>query len=191
MVSRLRAEAITARLKTKRTCDGCDLCCTALAVPAVGKPDGVRCQHLCGEPGKSCSIYKDRPEACYDFICLWRGSDHHMPPEAKPSVAGFVAALGELDKFPPVLRIHPDPARPTAWQAHIPLFKKLAARFNCIVAVGQGKRATNTISPKGNVYSAAVFPAIFKDGGLQAGVPAEDFLPNRRSWMQMSMELWG
>lgn len=161
-----------------------------MGVESIGKPDAVRCPHLCGEPGKNCSIYADRPTECREFLCLWRASDKHMPEAAKPSVAGYVAALGKLDDFPPVLRIHPDPDRPTAWQDHIPLFKKLSRKFNCIVAVGQGKRASHAIAPNGNVYSGAVFPAIFANNGLSVGIPAGDFLPNRRTWLQMSGELF-
>ena len=191
MITRDQANAAIASLNTARTCDGCVLCCTALGVYSLKKPDGVRCQHLCGEPGKSCSIYANRPEECYGFICVWRAFDRVLPDYAKPSAIGFVIALGDTDAFPPLLRIHPDPDRRDAWQAHIPLLKRLAAKFNCIVAIGQGAHATHTISPKGNVYSAAVFPAIFQNNGLKAGVPDADFLPNRRTWHQMPPELFG
>lgn len=190
MTSRLESDYLMSRLKTKRTCDGCDLCCKAMEVYSLKKPVGVPCKHLCGEPGKNCSIYKDRPEDCYDFICLWRGSDRHMPQWAKPSNAGFVAALGKLDEFPPVLRIHPDHDRPTAWENYIPLLQDLAEKFNCIVAIGQGVGATHAIAPNGKIYSRAVFPIVFGNNGLTVGIPEGDFLPNRRTWLQMSQELW-
>lgn len=52
----------------KRKCGTCTLCCTALAVPELDKPNGVPCEHL---TTAGCGIYEDRPESCRQFECGW------------------------------------------------------------------------------------------------------------------------
>lgn len=190
-MDRTKSQQLLAALPTKRTCDGCDLCCTAMAVHSLNKPPGERCRHLCGAPGKSCSIYADRPDDCAEFICLWRGSDHHLPDGLFPAKAGFVAALGDIEQVPPVLTIHPDPDRPQAWVDHLDTLKALAAKFNCIVVVGSGAKACLALAPNGNSYSRVLFPILFKNGGDLVGLPSADFLPGVRSWLSMSVALWG
>ena len=51
---------------SKRKCGACTLCCTALAVPELDKPNGVPCKHLTPE---GCGIYEDRPPSCRAFEC--------------------------------------------------------------------------------------------------------------------------
>ena len=51
-------------------CGSCNACCIAPVVSAVQKPAGQPCQHLrLGKQG--CMIYKDRPECCKTYSCLW------------------------------------------------------------------------------------------------------------------------
>src|SRR5690606_657388 len=52
----------------KRTCGACTLCCTALAVPELDKPNGVPCKHLTPH---GCGIYEERPESCRAFACAF------------------------------------------------------------------------------------------------------------------------
>jgi hypothetical protein len=52
-----------------RKCGACTLCCTAMAVPELDKPNGVPCVHL---TRNGCGIYEDRPESCRGFLCGWR-----------------------------------------------------------------------------------------------------------------------
>ena len=49
-------------------CGSCAACCTDLSIAELNKPQGTPCQHLC-ESG--CSIYRDRPDVCQDYSCLW------------------------------------------------------------------------------------------------------------------------
>jgi hypothetical protein len=58
-----------------RACGDCTGCCTELTIddPALRKPDGVGCRHLCGvEQGGPCGIYDSRPATCRDWFCGWR-----------------------------------------------------------------------------------------------------------------------
>lgn len=53
-----------------RRCGHCTACCTTHAVDAVDKPEFKKCQHLRGG-GRGCGIYKERPESCREWMCLW------------------------------------------------------------------------------------------------------------------------
>ena len=78
-----------------RKCGTCTLCCTALAVPELGKKNGERCVHLTPQ---GCGIYEDRPPSCQVFECAWlqgAGSGLHT----RPDYTGGVM-VGELDEGP-------------------------------------------------------------------------------------------
>jgi hypothetical protein len=187
------ADEIVARVTTKRTCAGCDACCTNMGVEEIGKLPGVRCPHLAGEPGTSCSVYKTRPLACREFLCLWRGSDDILPLNLFPPRVGFVVALtNDFRTFPLVFTVHPDPAHPDSWKAprHRLVFKALAAKFNAMVVIGQHRLARHVFAPNGNDYSRAAHPELFDmDGGI-VGLPSADFLPFRLSAMEVAQMLW-
>lgn len=65
-----------------RDCGGCNACCTAMRVTALGKPAGTPCPHQ-NEHG--CGIYPDRPSTCRQWFCMWVRDDkglfaeHHRP----------------------------------------------------------------------------------------------------------------
>lgn len=62
-----------------RTCGACQLCCELLAVQALGKPMGQRCEH---QSLHGCDCYEQRPFACRRFECLWLvgvGGSGHRP----------------------------------------------------------------------------------------------------------------
>jgi hypothetical protein len=188
-----RADELMAHVKTSRTCEGCDLCCTAMGVESIEKGPGVRCPHLAGAPGTSCSVYKTRPLACREFLCLWRGSDTSLPANLFPPRAGFVVALtNDFRVFPLLFTVHPDPARPDAWKtpANRAVFKALARDFNAMVVVGQHHLARHVFAPNGNEYSKAQRPELFENDGGKIGVPEEDFLPFRLSWREIATRLW-
>lgn len=56
-----------------RVCGDCVACCITPEIPALDKPADTRCPNLRQKarerPG--CSIYRDRPESCGAFSCLW------------------------------------------------------------------------------------------------------------------------
>jgi len=68
-----------------RTCGDCVACCAYLKISALDKPGCKNCKHLTldrqpddnemiltGSSTKgNCSIYKDRPEVCKGYKCLW------------------------------------------------------------------------------------------------------------------------
>lgn len=52
----------------RQECGECRACCTTLGVVQIGKPPGVRCEHV--GPG-GCGIYATRPTSCSGYECLW------------------------------------------------------------------------------------------------------------------------
>lgn len=50
-------------------CGECTACCTILGVADLGKPYYTSCKSICPS---GCSIYKDRPDGCKGFECVWR-----------------------------------------------------------------------------------------------------------------------
>ena len=50
-------------------CTRCGACCVAPDIAALGKPLGVRCEHLTGEG--LCGIYDRRPQICRDYAADW------------------------------------------------------------------------------------------------------------------------
>lgn len=69
----------------------CTACCTVKAIDELGKPEGVKCEHVKADadmnpPARGgCTIYKDRPPSCRDYFCGWRygilGDDVDMRPD--------------------------------------------------------------------------------------------------------------
>lgn len=184
-----KARRLTAAFPTTRTCDGCDLCCTAPPIREMDKPPGVPCAKLCGEPGRSCSVYDRRPELCRQFHCLWRMSDHWLPDWARPADCGYLLSFNRLDVFPGVVTVHPDPARPEAWKSIYgqTLLVNLAEQWNCIVAVGTAPWTTHVICPDGSMLVVAENPWIVKEDGT-VGAPSETFGPDRRPLKERARE---
>lgn len=166
-------EEIMAQLPTKRTCDGCDLCCTALEIADIGKPLGVRCsfQRLPGL-GHGCSIYGKHPHACKSYACLWRVMDDFFPEWAKPEVVGFVPSI-ELEKTGKLVTIFLDPARPDAWRAHERMLQEFSTKWDLAVAIGGADRAIAIMTPRGNTYWRKDWPDFFQ--GTQVAIPAHEF----------------
>ena len=180
-----RAQRIRARVTPFRSCDGCDLCCTALGINEMHKPPGEPCVHLSGASGRSCSIYASRPKVCIDFHCLWRTTDQVLPEWLRPADCGFVLAFNNVRQWPSVVTVHPDPARPYAWRNPwaMTVFMTLAEAWNCLVAIGQAPGTTDIFAPAGHVRLADYSPAqqadiVRPDGTV--GVPMYMFRPDRR-----------
>lgn len=187
------ADEMMAHVTTTRTCQGCDLCCTAMGVEEIGKLPACRCPHLGGEPGQSCTVYNRRPITCREFLCLWRGSDTALPLNLKPSRVGFVVALtNDFRSFPLLFTVHPDPEHPDAWKAprHRETFKKLARDFNAMVVIGQHHLARHVFAPNGNEYPRARYPELFENDGGRVGVPEGDFFPWRLTLSELTAMLW-
>ncbi len=56
---------------------------------ALAKPAGVLCEH---STGASCGIYRDRPQACAKWYCLWRKIEA-LPDELRPDRSGILLSL--------------------------------------------------------------------------------------------------
>ncbi len=79
-----------------RSCDGCTACCFTHAVAAVKKRLGEWCRHC--DIGAGCRIYRERPEQCQQFSCLWLqgdfGDEHDRPDRLRVVVGGIVVNVG-------------------------------------------------------------------------------------------------
>ncbi len=169
-------------LPTTRTCAGCDLCCTILKIPELGKPAWTPCWNLKGDH-QGCAIWGEHPEACKTYVCLWRMSDEVLPPELFPAGCGFLLTVDNLDVWPTTVNVCADAATPDAWDtpANRALFSQLAAAWNCPVAVvGEGTLASHAFAPNGGVYSRAERPDLFPGDGASLALMACDFGPDRR-----------
>jgi hypothetical protein len=188
------------RVTSVRSCEGCDLCCTAPGIKELGKPPGERCSNLCGEPGASCSIYASRPKVCIDFHCLWRVTETVLPDWLRPADCGFMIGFNRTDEWPGVVTVHVDPARPSAWDNAWArtVFAEIAERWNCLVAVGQSPGTTHIFCPNGTVLDLAKLKPedrakLSRDDGF-IGAPAHVFGPDRRhlgEQMRETLFSWG
>lgn len=80
-----------------RECGSCFACCYRLVIPVLNKPEHIKCKHLKSDCG-GCGIYKDRPETCQTFECLWRsgwaGGTVH-----RPDLLGIMFTIFEHNKL--------------------------------------------------------------------------------------------
>jgi hypothetical protein len=169
-------------IPAKRSCAGCDLCCTFVAVESLDKAAGVRCPHLRGEPGASCSIYDRRPDECRRYMCLWRMFDDLLPDWIAPAAAGFViSAQGSFEKGRLVFTVHADTTRPDAWMAarNVKVFKKLARQFNSFVVAGQAGLPRHVFAPSGKEFTREQHPEMFDNAG-KVRFPNSELLPETR-----------
>lgn len=180
-----RAERMDAA-PSARSCGACDLCCTAPGIAELDKPPGVPCSNLCGAPGQSCSIYADRPPVCSGFRCLWRTTDRILPDWLHPAACGFLLAFNDPTKFPSVVTVHVDPARPDAWNNpwSKTVFAELADKWNCLVAIGQSPITSHIFCPNGTMIDLAaqtpeVRELLVRENGT-IGAPMETFGPDQR-----------
>ena len=77
-----------------KNCGTCTLCCEILDVPGMA-PEWVKCKHETKCNG--CSFYKNRPQVCKSFNCLWLESDV-LGADLRPDKCGVVFQLYETDK---------------------------------------------------------------------------------------------
>ena len=73
-----------------RSCDGCTVCCTVLAVPEAHSPEGHPCDHVCE---RGCAIYAARPESCRGFACGWAAG--MVPADLRPDRCGVLQWVDE------------------------------------------------------------------------------------------------
>lgn len=97
----------------KRKCGACTLCCTALAVPELDKPNGVPCKHL---TPTGCGIYDDRPDSCRAFECMYLQGEGDLT--TRPDKVGAVQITedGGEDVREPAAVFYVDPDRPERWR---------------------------------------------------------------------------
>jgi len=76
----------------KRSCGGCTLCCTEMAVSEISKPMCSKCP---SQTATGCGIYEIRPKSCADFTCMWMdeppaGIPHPLAEEERPDRCGVM-----------------------------------------------------------------------------------------------------
>ena len=130
-----------------RACEGCTLCCTLLAVPALEKRPCEVCRH---QTTTGCNIFGEpiRPAMCRSYQCAWLQNatwDDALRPDRcgvvfEPFVGRNMAAAV-------------DPMRPASWSAgpaRAAIDQLLAANVAVIVVVGQVK---HVLLPEGRTPS--------------------------------------
>jgi len=167
-------EAIISKLGDGRTCKDCDACCSAMTVFEMNKPPMVRCSFQKDKPATGCNIYGQHPPSCQGFVCMWRAGKDFLPAEAAPKDIGWVVSWDPFVEAQ-MITVHLVPDRPRAWDTpqSRAIFKKMAHYHNAMVAVGSGDLALAVVTPKGGVYTKAMFPEFFR--GSQVAAPQEDF----------------
>lgn len=58
-------------------CGNCTLCCKLPRIPEANSIAGEWCTHC--TPGVGCKIYKDRPESCRIYECIWKQMERVKP----------------------------------------------------------------------------------------------------------------
>ena len=104
----------------ENACQGCDLCCDLLSVPALRKGRNVACRHIGPAPVGGCTIYRKRPRACGGFECIWLESQRRtdawkMGPDMRPDQSHVVMGPPRLPDRKR-LYVHVDPRYPDAWR---------------------------------------------------------------------------
>ena len=82
-------------LAPERSCGSCTVCCRVLEIRALDKPAGILCRH---NTGTACGIYRERPEACARWYCLWRKIGA-LPDALRPDRSGVVFSI---ESRPPI-----------------------------------------------------------------------------------------
>lgn len=72
-------------------CTKCGACCVAPDISALGKPLGVRCEHLTDE--NMCAVYESRPQICRDYAADWL-CERIAAPTLDERVAKYLEVFG-------------------------------------------------------------------------------------------------
>ena len=115
-----------------RECGECTLCCKLLQIDVLDKPANQWCKHCI--PMAGCSIYKDRPQTCVKFRCMWLAFPEEIPEEMFPWQVRFLMAYNSKDK---ILNVVTVAERPHAWRAHEKFIKALSTNGSVRIVSGQ------------------------------------------------------
>jgi len=69
-------------------------CCQVLDIedPELVKPAGILCRHC----SNGCSIYPTRPNACRDWLCMWRELSGLLDESWRPDRSGVLMQMAEV-----------------------------------------------------------------------------------------------
>jgi hypothetical protein len=122
-VNGITAEDAGVTIAHGRTCGSCSLCCKVMSIAALGKPQGIWCKHC--EPGKGCTIYRQRPGECRQFYCSYLTTEA-LGEEWRPTKSRIVLSEEAVAYGGSRMAAHVDPGRPDAWKAE-PYYSQLKA----------------------------------------------------------------
>ena len=109
-----------------------------------------------------------------------------LPDWLRPADCGFMLGFNRTDEWPGVITVHVDPERPDAWNNiwARTVFGEIAARWNCLIAIGQSPGTTHIFCPNFTVLDLASYEPedrakFSRDDGF-IGAPEFVFGPDRR-----------
>lgn len=162
-------------------CGACSMCCKYMAIPLLGKEDGQMCR-FCDKPN-GCTIYKDRPEVCQTFKCLWLETQemgHALPPELRPDRCKvMIAGTTRQD----CIMVYVDKQKPDAWKRDdvMQLIAKLVMlNVYAIVKIGVTDKARFFYRQEGAVHHRWVKMGPPDAEGTSYVVSDLSFLSNRK-----------
>ncbi len=143
------------------------MCCKVMGVPDLVpvKRVGAWCQHC--QIGKGCGVYKDRPQSCRDFACIWL-QGHALPERMRPDRTGVVIWTTDDGEG---VTAHCDPKRPTEWRKPdiLDVLKLFARDGRLAQAIAGDRHWIITPSTEWEVPESLKFRT--PDGGLKVAVP--------------------
>lgn len=122
---------------SERVCGECVACCTVLAVPALGKNEGVTCEHCITWGG--CLIYKNRPASCANYACVWLQG--LLDQNDRPDKLGLVINFGngrDIYKLTgsELFVVQPTKLGSESTDKAVELIRNLSARHYVVVRIG-------------------------------------------------------
>lgn len=133
----------------KHPCGPCSVCCTTMAVEAIGKPEGEPCEYMRAAPNTGplagkCSIYKTRPEPCAGYNCLYRvGLLDEVASLAgnagRPDALGILFDVNDT-RATGIQMVIAREVRTGALEEHMPILHELAARGHVLYLVDGDRR---------------------------------------------------
>lgn len=111
--------------ETRNDCGDCTYCCKVMKVQELNKAANTWCIHC--NKGQGCAIYKERPESCRVYECLWLRSqafEQPLAPSLRPDRSRVV--IGTLNQGNDVV-LYVSPEARDAWQE--PAFAEAMALF--------------------------------------------------------------
>jgi hypothetical protein len=136
----------------EQQCNGCNACCTVLAIAELDKPIYSHCQHECKA---GCGIYGKHPEECQSYWCFFIGGMFGKDIAYRPDKLGLIFDFRGTNSFQFLQcwetrpNAYKEPRGENAIQALLKRFPIVVRRYNLplskVIILG-GKDATEKIT---------------------------------------------